>query len=67
MIIATPTDSMSPVHDTPEDAGRQPEPGLALCLSGGGYRAMVFPRLRATNCSETTPKTGLPYPEKVMS
>jgi NTE family protein len=25
-------------HDDP----RQPEPGIALCLSGGGYRAMVF-------------------------
>jgi predicted acylesterase/phospholipase RssA len=42
MIIATPTDLMSPVHDTPEDAGSQPERGLALCLSGGGYRARVF-------------------------
>ena len=42
MTSATPTDSMSPVHDTPEDKGRAPEEGLALCLSGGGYRAMVF-------------------------
>jgi NTE family protein len=25
--------------DTPE---RRPEPGIALCLSGGGYRAMIF-------------------------
>ena len=25
-------------HDDP----RQPQPGIALCLSGGGYRAMVF-------------------------
>jgi NTE family protein len=25
-----------------EDAAREPEPGTALCLSGGGYRAMVF-------------------------
>jgi NTE family protein len=24
------------------DDGRAPEPGIALCLSGGGYRAMVF-------------------------
>jgi NTE family protein len=24
------------------EAGRPPEPGMALCLSGGGYRAMVF-------------------------
>ncbi len=26
----------------PDDAAREPEPGTALCLSGGGYRAMVF-------------------------
>src|SRR5919199_558200 len=25
-------------HDDP----REPEPGIALCLSGGGYRAMLF-------------------------
>jgi NTE family protein len=30
---------LSPVHDVSE---RQPEAGTALCLSGGGYRAMVF-------------------------
>jgi NTE family protein len=24
------------------DAPREPEPGIALCLSGGGYRAMLF-------------------------
>lgn len=30
---------MSPVHDLNE---RQPEAGMALCLSGGGYRAMMF-------------------------
>ena len=33
----------APVH--PERPGRapsRPEPGMALCLSGGGYRAMVF-------------------------
>jgi NTE family protein len=29
----------SPVHDPSPDA---PQPGIALCLSGGGYRAMVF-------------------------
>ena len=32
-----------PVHDTsqhPEESG--PTPGIALCLSGGGYRAMLF-------------------------
>jgi NTE family protein len=26
----------------PEDYGKKPAPGIALCLSGGGYRAMVF-------------------------
>jgi NTE family protein len=35
-----------PVHvvetGSPFDAGTAPEPGIALCLSGGGYRAMVF-------------------------
>jgi len=30
---------LSPVSDAEED---QPEEGIALCLSGGGYRAMVF-------------------------
>jgi len=25
-----------------DDPGRQPEDGIALCLSGGGYRAMLF-------------------------
>ena len=24
------------------EKGDQPEPGIALCLSGGGYRAMLF-------------------------
>jgi len=27
---------------SPEMAAREPEPGMALCLSGGGYRAMLF-------------------------
>lgn len=26
----------------PDDPARGPEPGMALCLSGGGYRAMLF-------------------------
>ncbi len=30
-----------PVHDHPGDPD-QPSPGIALCLSGGGYRAMLF-------------------------
>lgn len=33
---------IEPVRYIPEDAGKQPEPGIALCLSGGGYRAMLF-------------------------
>ena len=33
---------LSPVHATPADAETQLEDGVALCLSGGGYRAMVF-------------------------
>jgi NTE family protein len=31
--------ALSPVHDTDD---RPPEAGIALCLSGGGYRAMLF-------------------------
>src|SRR5262249_61574641 len=31
--------NLAPVHDQPD---RPPEPGMALCLSGGGYRAMIF-------------------------
>ena len=30
-----------PVHDNPGDPA-QPSPGIALCMSGGGYRAMLF-------------------------
>ena len=30
-----------PVHDHPDDP-KQPSKGIALCLSGGGYRAMLF-------------------------
>ncbi len=30
-----------PVHDKPGDPD-QPSPGIALCLSGGGYRSMLF-------------------------
>lgn len=32
-------DALSPVSDASD---RKPEAGMALCLSGGGYRAMVF-------------------------
>jgi NTE family protein len=31
-----------PVQSIDDNEGREPEPGTALCLSGGGYRAMVF-------------------------
>jgi NTE family protein len=37
-----PEDLLSPVRTIPGDEDREPENGLALCLSGGGYRAMVF-------------------------
>jgi NTE family protein len=35
--------SETPVEAIPSDSDdRKPEPGAALCLSGGGYRAMIF-------------------------
>jgi NTE family protein len=33
--------ALQPVHDHPDDP-KQPADGIALCLSGGGYRAMLF-------------------------
>lgn len=33
---------LSPVRFVPGDADRAPQEGIALCLSGGGYRAMLF-------------------------
>ena len=36
------TDPCEPVRKIPGDEGRVPEPGMVLCLSGGGYRAMLF-------------------------
>jgi NTE family protein len=42
----TRPDAAAPVQITDTgsefDNGHQPEPGIALCLSGGGYRAMLF-------------------------
>jgi NTE family protein len=36
-------EAATPVRSIPTDApDEQPEPGVALCLSGGGYRAMLF-------------------------
>ena len=34
-----PESNLHPVHETSD---RTPEAGTALCLSGGGYRAMLF-------------------------
>jgi NTE family protein len=35
--------SLAPVHFIPgDDPARPPRPGMGLCLSGGGYRAMLF-------------------------
>lgn len=32
----------SPIRSIPTDPDGGPRPGIALCLSGGGYRAMLF-------------------------
>jgi NTE family protein len=47
MAQSTPTDRVeaaaAPFAWIPtDDRKRKPEPGMALCLSGGGYRAMLF-------------------------
>jgi len=40
-VVAGPAGpAAAPVHDIGD--GSRPQPGVALCLSGGGYRAMVF-------------------------
>lgn len=36
------TSNLQPIREIPGDQAKQPRPGIALCLSGGGYRAMVF-------------------------
>jgi NTE family protein len=41
-INTTAPSGAGPVNMIPEDYGKKPAPGIALCLSGGGYRAMVF-------------------------
>ena len=42
--VDAPADTRSPVRPTggEEEDSKGPKPGSALCLSGGGYRAMVF-------------------------
>ena len=42
MTGTTSNDLLSPLNDPSAEDGNPPEEGLALCLSGGGYRAMVF-------------------------
>jgi NTE family protein len=34
--------NLQPIRQIPGDEAKQPRAGIALCLSGGGYRAMVF-------------------------
>lgn len=42
-VTSTPLNLAAPVAPPPaDDANTGPQPGLALCLSGGGYRAMLF-------------------------
>lgn len=37
------TNTVEPVRQIPPDGGKPgPKPGIGLCLSGGGYRAMLF-------------------------
>ena len=38
---STAPSALQPVHDHPDDP-KQPTDGIALCLSGGGFRAMLF-------------------------
>jgi len=40
--VADQSSLASPVRLVPGDADRPPQEGIALCLSGGGYRAMLF-------------------------
>jgi NTE family protein len=34
--------NLQPIRLIPGEIAKPPAPGMALCLSGGGYRAMVF-------------------------
>src|SRR5713226_6803705 len=40
--VPEPQPPASPVRLIPTDTSNPPRPGIALCLSGGGYRAMLF-------------------------
>lgn len=40
--IQSNSTASAPVHYLESDGGKEPEEGTALCLSGGGYRAMLF-------------------------
>ena len=45
MRVAGEQSAIHPVSWVPKDKavmGKPPQPGIALCLSGGGYRAMLF-------------------------
>jgi NTE family protein len=43
IINANAEQNIHPVRVLPSDGPlSQPSPGMALCLSGGGYRAMLF-------------------------
>jgi NTE family protein len=42
MTSATFDELITPVRQATDEGVQEPETGLALCLSGGGYRAMVF-------------------------
>ena len=35
-------ESSQPVSGVASEGAAGPKPGIALCLSGGGYRAMIF-------------------------
>jgi NTE family protein len=51
--------STAPVIELATDAGRPVEEGIAICLSGGGYRAMLFHTgvlWRLTECGYLDPK-----------
>lgn len=39
---STHRELLEPVRRIPLDTDREPSSGVALCLSGGGYRAMLF-------------------------